>query len=70
MKTILQRLEMSKLRNLILSASCVLGVGFAKKTNGFLCRIHAEKAKYLKKRARVSKTNAKLNKFPQIIKKA
>lgn len=48
MKTILQRLEMSKLRNLILSASCFLGVGFAKKTNGFLCRIHAEKAKYLK----------------------
>ena len=45
MKTILQLLEMSKLRNLILSANCVLGVGFAKKPNGFLCQ---KCAKYLK----------------------
>ncbi len=70
MKLILQQLEMSKLRNLILSANCFLGVGFAKKTNGFLCQIHAEKGQVFEDRARVSKTNARLNKFPQIIKKA
>lgn len=70
MKTILQLLEVSKLRNLILSANCFLGVGFAKKTNGLLCRIHAEKGQVFENRAHVSKTNAKLNKFPQIIKKA
>ena len=70
MKLILQQLEMSKLRNLILSANCFPGVGFAKKTNGFLCQIHAEKGQVFENRAHVSKTNAKLNKFPQIIKKA
>lgn len=70
MKLILQYLEMSKLRNLILSANCFLGVGFAKKTNGFSCRIHAEKGQVFENRARVSKTNANLNKFHRIIKKA
>jgi hypothetical protein len=38
MKTILQLLEVSKLRNLILSANCFLGDRFAKKANGFCVR--------------------------------
>ena len=47
MKLILQHLEMSKLRNLILRP----GVGFAKKTNGVLCQIHAEKGQVFENRA-------------------
>ena len=67
MKLILQQLEMSKLRNLILRP----GRWICKENKRCLVSDSCRKRPSIwKPRARVSKTNAKLNKFPQIIKKA
>lgn len=66
MKTILQHLEMSKLRNLILRP----GRWICKENQWFFVSDSCRKGQVFENRAHVSKTNAKLNKFPQIIKKA